>query len=61
MRIDNQLSGGFVNVTLSTKEVVILFDLVQRSLQDTRRPAQHMLTLKGQLEKAATQAMTNKD
>ena len=58
MRIDNQLFGGFVNVTLSTKELSILFDLVQKSIQDIRRPAQHMITLKGQLEKALSQALT---
>ncbi len=61
MRIDTNMPDGtgFVNVTLTSKEVSILLRLVMEHNTSARRPAQSMITLQDQLNKAYNKNLWN--
>jgi hypothetical protein len=59
MRIDKHLSGGFVNLTLTTKEVLILQGLLEDNIhrQLPKRAPEHLITMNLQLKTACAQAL----
>ncbi len=61
MRIDTKMPDGcgFVNVTLTSKEVEVLLRLVMERNNSVRRPAQNMVTLQNQLNRAYNMNLWN--
>ena len=61
MRIDTNMpdGSGFVNATLTSKEVSILLQLVMEHNNGVRRPNQQMITLQNQLNEAYNKNLWN--